>query len=142
MSYLFDTNIISETIKVKADQKVIEWLGNIEPSLIYVSVLSFGEIRKGIELLEAGIRKETLTTWLEIKLPLWLGNRLLPITTEVADKWGYMQAIMKKPLAAIDSLLAATALHHDLTIVTRNEKDFQYPGLRVFNPFRNSNSPP
>jgi len=100
-----------------------------------LSVLTLGEIRKGIEKLPESQRKNKLRYWLDKELPNWFGKHLLPINIEIALAWGGLQAQMNRPLPAIDSLLAATALHHDLCLVTRNTKDFIYPNLIVINPW-------
>lgn len=135
MSYLLDTNVISELVRAKPHNPVIEWFKTIPDEALYLSVLTLGEIRKGVEKLSDLRRQEKLRLWLEIELPQWFENRILPIDAHVADRWGRLQSDMKKPLPAIDSLIAATALHHDLRIVTRNVQDFQYPGLEIICPW-------
>ncbi|MDO9212905.1 MAG: type II toxin-antitoxin system VapC family toxin [Methylococcales bacterium] len=100
---------------------------------LYLSVLTLGEIRKGIKKLPDGQRKQALSSWLEKDIPLWFDSRLLLIDAEVADCWGKLQARTNRPLPAIDSLLAATALHYDLCLVTRNVSDFDYPDLTILN---------
>lgn len=102
---------------------------------LFISVLTTGEIRKGVEGVADAKRKEKLRLWLEHELPEWFGKRVLSIDAEVAERWGRLQAQAKRPVPAIDSLLAATALHHELRMVTRNEKDFDYQGLEVINPW-------
>lgn len=133
--YLFDTNILSETIKKKPDQSVVDWLDNISVFHSYISVLSIGEIRKGIEKIQDSRRKMTLLQWLENHILKTFGDHILPIDIDIADRWGRLCAEAKRPLPGIDSLLAATALHHDMVLVTRNHKDFTVPGLQVFNPW-------
>jgi predicted nucleic acid-binding protein len=98
-------------------------------------VLTIGELRKGVESLSDAKRKEKLRVWLENDLAEWFGERLLPVSVGVADLWGRLLAQVGRPRPAIDSLLAATALHHGLRIVTRNEKDFAFPGLEIVNPW-------
>ena len=98
-------------------------------------VLTLGEIRQGVEALPAGVRRERLRTWLETEIPAWFGRRLLPIDGGVADRWGRLNASSVRTLPAIDSLLAATALHHDLRIVTRNTGDFEGTGAELVNPW-------
>jgi predicted nucleic acid-binding protein len=100
-----------------------------------VSVLTLGEIRKGVETLGDKKRREKLRLWLEHELPTWFEDRVLPVDLAVADRWGRLLAEVGRPVPTIDSLLAATALHHELRLVTRNAKDFDYPGLDVINPF-------
>jgi len=83
-------------------------------------------------------RKEKLRLWLEIELPQWFGERILVIDHFVTNRWGRLSAEMKKNIPAIDSLIAATALHHDLRLVTRNIGDFDFPFLQVINPWENN----
>jgi len=111
------------------------WFDQIPPRGLFVSVLTLGEIRKGIEALPDRRRREKLCLWLEHDLPDWFEGRVLPVDLAVADRWGRLLAEMGRPVPTIDSLLAATALHHELRLVTRNANDFDYPGLEVINPF-------
>lgn len=136
MSYLLDTNILSETVRRNPNKVVIQWLDQLPPQALYVSVLTFGEIRKGIETVADKKRREKLRLWLEHELPDWFEGRVLPIDLGVADRWGRLLSEVGRPVPTIDSLLAATALYHELRLVTRNSGDFEYPGLEVINPFR------
>lgn len=136
MSYLLDTNIISELTRTHPHKGVVSWLGQVPDERLYLSVLSLGEIRKGAERLPADGRRERLRVWLEHDLPLWFGARILPIDKAVADRWGRLQHQAGRNLPVIDSLLAATALHHELRLVTRNLADFSYAGLEVIDPWR------
>lgn len=133
MTYLLDTNVISEIKRPKPNGRVIEWFGTIPQESLYLSVLTLGEIRKGINKLPDSQKKAALSHWLENDIPLWFGARLLIIDVGIADCWGQLQAEMGRPLPAIDSLLAATALYHNLCLVTRNVSDFNYPNLKVLN---------
>jgi len=135
MSYLLDTNIVSETVRPNPNKAAIAWLDQLPGEAIYVSVLTLGEIRKGIEALTERRRREKLRLWLEHELPAWFEGRVLPVDLAVADRWGRLLADARRPVPTIDSLLAATALHHELRLVTRNSGDFVYPGLEVINPF-------
>jgi hypothetical protein len=135
MSYLLDTNIISETTRQEPNRELMEWLEEIPHDSLYISVLTIGEIRKGIERLDSGKRRERLRIWLEHNLFEWFGDRVISINYSVADRWGKLIAQMGRSVPTIDSLLAATALHYELRLVTRNEKDFEYPGLEVINPW-------
>jgi predicted nucleic acid-binding protein len=135
LSYLLDTNIVSETVRRKPDKHVIAWLDQIPGEALFLSVLTLGEIRKGIEALPERKRREKLRLWLEHELPAWFAGRVLPVDILVADRWGRLLAEVGRPVPTIDSLLAATALHHELRLVTRNSGDFDYPGLEVINPF-------
>ena len=136
MSYLLDTNVISETVRRQQNKLVIEWLKQIPAEALFVSVLTLGEIRKGVEGLADKKRKEKLRLWLEHDLPIWFEGRVLPIDLSVAERWGRLLAEIGRPVPTIDSLLAATALHYELRLVTRNAKDFDYPGLEVINPWQ------
>ena len=136
MSYLVDTNVISEIVRTKPDANVLQWFENIPTDALHMSVLSLGEIRKGIEGIKDYSRREKLRIWLEIELPEWFGNRIINIDISIVDRWGRLNNEMKRPLPVIDSLIAATALHHELRLVTRNEQDFNYPALEVVNPWK------
>ena len=136
MSYLLDTNIVSETIRRNPNKAVTAWLDQLPGEALYVSVLTLGEVRKGIEALADRKRREKLRLWLEHDLPAWFEGRVLSIDLAVADRWGRLLAEVGRPVPVIDSLLAATALYHELRLVTRNSGDFEYPDLEVINPFR------
>jgi len=136
VSYLLDTNVVSELVRKKPSGRVLRWLKSTPDSALHLSVLTLGEIRKGVEKLEDGPRKEQLRLWLEQDLPAWFESRILPVSASVADRWGRLLAAIRGWTPAIDSLLAATALHHELRLVTRNDRDFAYPGLEVVNPWR------
>jgi toxin FitB len=135
MSYLLDTNVISELVRPKPAKVVLDWFENIPSEALHISVLSLGEIRKGVEQMPDGDRREKLRLWLEHDLVAWFGTRVLPVDMPIADRWSRLLALVGRPVPSIDSLLAATALHHELRIVTRNQKDFDYPGLQVVNPW-------
>ena len=138
MSYLIDTNVISELVRPKPDAAVLDWFSRTPDEALFLSALTLGEIRKGVEKLtspEEAPRREKLRLWLEHDLRDWFGPRILPIGPDVADHWGRLLAQAGRPVPAIDSLLAATALHHDLRLVTRNTRDFDYTGLEVINPW-------
>ena len=139
MSYLIDTNVISELVRPKPDAAVLDWFASTPDEALFLSALTLGEIRRGVEKLtrpEDSQRREKLRLWLEHDLRDWFGPRILPIGPDVADHWGRLLAQAGRPVPAIDSLLAATALHHDLRLVTRNTSDFDYAGLEVINPWQ------
>lgn len=138
MSYLVDTNVVAELARREPDPRVAAWFREIPDAALHLSVLTLGELRKGVEALPPGTRRERLRVWLENDLTEWFGERLLPVTAAVADRWGRLLAQAGRSLPAIDSLLAATALQHGLRLVTRNERDFRFPGLEVVNPWRQS----
>ena len=101
-----------------------------------MSVLTLGEIRRGVERLPDSRRRSRIAAWLENELPAWFENRVLRIDGSVADEWGRLTARLKNPLPAIDGLIAATALCRRLTVVTRNESDFAPAGVAILNPWR------
>jgi len=135
LSYLVDTNVLSELRRREPNAGVREWFSSRASSMLFLSVLTLGEIRKGLESVSEGERRLKLLDWWEIELPAFFIGRILSVDIPVADRWGRLQAEARRPLPAVDSLLAATALHHGLRMVTRNEKDFDYPGLEVINPW-------
>lgn len=135
MSYLLDTNVFSETFRENPNKHVLNWFNIIPSESLFLSVLTLGEIRKGIEKLADSKRKKALDVWLEHRIPEWFEVRILPISKEISDRWGYLNAYSKRTLPAIDGLLTATALTHNLKIVTRNTKDFNFLGVEIINPF-------
>lgn len=137
MSYLIDTNVLSELRRKSPDPGVLAWFSERPAATLYLSVLTLGEIRKGIEGVSDEARRRTLLDWLETDLPTFFTGRVLPVDTAVADRWGRLIAAAGRPVPAIDSLLAATALAHDLALVTRNVKDFSGLPLEIHNPWSN-----
>lgn len=133
--YLLDTNVVSEFSKTNQQAAVIEWFRSIPSRSLHLSVLSMGELRLGVERLSAGRKREGLEGWLSESLPRFFFNRILPIDQPVSDRWGRLLAESRRTLPLVDSLIAATAIHHGLTLVTRNTKDFSFPQLDVFNPW-------
>ncbi len=136
MKYLIDTNVISELVKAIPNNEVYLWFNSIPNSDLYLSVLTLGEIRKGVSKIQDASKREKIRIWLEYDLPTWFNGRILSIDVDIANRWGVLQNQCNKPLPAIDSLIAATALHFDLIMVTRNIQDFQYPGLEFLNPWK------
>jgi len=135
LSYLLDTNVVSELRKgERTDPNVASWFAGISPESIYISVLTVGEIRKGIEKIrprdEAAAK--SLDSWLKSLLEA-NADRILPIDQAIAERWGHDN--VADPLPVLDSLLAATARVHDLTLVTRNIKDVKRSGVTLLNPF-------
>ncbi|MDB5895949.1 MAG: VapC toxin family domain ribonuclease [Rhodoferax sp.] len=135
MSYLVDTNVLSELRRKGPDASVVAWFTRRPPVTLYLSVLTLGEIRKGVEGVSDTARRQALTDWLETDLPLFFTGRVLDVDARVAARWGRLVANAGRPLPAIDSLLAATALAHDLVLVTRNTKDFVDLPVQLFNPW-------
>ena len=136
MSYLIDTNVMSELRKRQANAKLVAWMQARPRESLYLSVLSLGEIRKGIEGVADAAFRQTLTDWLEVDLPKYFLGRLLGVDAQIADRWGRLQASAGRTLPVVDAMLAATALQHDLTLVTRNVKDFESLGVPLVNPWQ------
>lgn len=135
MKYLLDTNVLSELFKKQPEPKVSGWLKEAEQDSLFLSVLTLGEIRKGIEKMEQGSRKARLVQFLEKEVPAQFEERILPVDLEVAETWGLLEAHAGRPLPTVDALLAATALTHNLTLVTRNTQDFSFSRLKLLNPW-------
>ena len=135
MSYLIDTNVLSELRRKLPDPRVESWFAQRPAGTLYLSVLTLGEIRKGIETMADQPRRLALLDWLDTELPAFFSGRVLAVDVAVADRWGRLVAQAGRPLPAIDSLLAATAAHHDLIFVTRNLRDVQGLGVQVLNPW-------
>jgi predicted nucleic acid-binding protein len=136
--YLVDTNVLSEYAKPIPEPRVMAWLRQSDPNTLFASAISLGELRLGIEDLPAGKRRSDLEAWLATGLPGWFAANLLPVTGPIADRWGRLSIQAKRngtPLATADGLIAATAFEHDLTVVTRNTKDFTGFGLTLINPW-------
>jgi len=137
--FLLDTNVISELIKPRPERNVVSWIDDTVESELFLSVLTLGEIRKGIASLPDEPRRTSLVTWLERDLTLRFAGRILAIDAPVADRWGSisgMAVARKAPMPVIDGLLAATALHHDLTLVTRDTQAIAASGVPIFNPWK------
>ena len=136
MRYLLDTNTISETLKRNPTARLIAWLDGTPSSLCYISALTLGEVRKGVEKLPPGAQRDRIRNWLEVDLPAQFEGNILPVDTEVADRWGRLVAEQSAtPRPIIDSLIAATALAHGLMLVTRDADLVGIPGLEVINPW-------
>ena len=139
MNYILDTNVISELVARKPNIKVIAWLEKVDPDNIYLSVITLGEIKKGIEKLSASKRKNTLDSWFKEELLTRFHNRILLLDLPIFLTWGELTARLEKsgtPLPAIDSLLAATALQTEFTLVTRNTGDFHLAGISLYDPWQ------
>jgi predicted nucleic acid-binding protein len=135
--FLLDTNVASEMVKPKPHPGVLNWIDSADESLLYFSVVTFGEIRKGIASRPDAARRAQLETWLSL-LANRFSSRILPIDVAVADRWGQLAGKCKMrgvTLPVVDGLLAATALHYDLTLVTRNVKDVQGTGVETLDPW-------
>lgn len=134
MAYLLDTCIISELRRQECDPGVAAWMAGVQSDEAFLSVLTLGEIRRGVELRRARDPKASraLERWLQ-GLETYYAERILPITAAIADRWGRLS--INQPLPVSDGLIAATALEHGLTVVTRNVGDFQRSGAGTLNPF-------
>jgi toxin FitB len=135
VTYLLDTNILSETRKRKAATGVTDWIAATPPELLHVSVLTLGEIEHGIMRIRGrGDHEQAvgLERWLR-EVELGFADRILPVTLPVASAWGRQQH--SQPLPVVDGLIAATAKVNGLTVVTRNARDFERSGVQVLNPF-------
>jgi toxin FitB len=138
MSYILDTNVISELVTIQPDPSVIGWIKNVDPDDVYLSVITIGELKKGIATMPTSQRKTVLENWLMDDLLVRFQDHLLSIDTDVMMKWGSLIARMEtigKPMPAIDSLLAATAALNEYTLVPRNVRDFEHTGILLLNPW-------
>jgi predicted nucleic acid-binding protein len=135
LSYLLDTNVLSELRRKVPNPSVVNWFAKRPASTLFLSVLTLGELRKGVEGIADAERRMVLLDWLETELPAFFTGRILPVDAQVADRWGRMVAAAGRPIPAIDSLIGATAAHHGLSLVTRNVKDVADLGLDVINPW-------
>jgi toxin FitB len=137
--FLLDTNCISELVRSQPEPRVLEWFEAADEDVLYLSVLTLGELRKGVAGLAQGKRRTRLETWLEVDLQLRFSGRIVPVDSAIADRWGLLASEAKrkgKALSVIDGLLAATALHHNLTVVSRNAGDFANTPVQVLNPWQ------
>ena len=138
--YLVDTNVFSELTRPTPLPQVEAFLRRSKDR-VFVSVLSIGEVRKGIALMASSNRRALLEEWLDTEIMPWLGDRVLPVSLRVAERWGDLAAQLKikgKPRPVVDALLAATAFEHDLIVVTRNVADYDDLGVTVLNPWENT----
>jgi len=137
VSFLLDTNAISEWVKPRSNPGLMSWMETADEDRVFLSVVSLAELRYGVERMPTGSRRNRLTAWLERELPLRFEGRILPIDSEVADAWGRMMSRNEaagRPMAAMDAFLAATAELRGLALVTRNVADF--PLLKaILNPW-------
>jgi len=137
MSYLLDTNVVSETERPRPDKNVLKWLDETDPGITYLSALTIGEVKKGVSKLASGKRKAHIQDWLEDVRQQFSG-RILPITEQTFLVWGKMMAESEKNGIArpvLDSFLEATALEHDLILVTRNVRNFKDTSITILNPW-------
>ncbi len=138
MIFLLDTNVVSEWVKPQPNPNVVLWLAEVDEDCVFMSVISFAEIRRGIELMPTGQRRERLATWLCEDLPARFEDRILGIDQRIAETWGVVMTRGQKAgvgLATMDAFFAATAEAHGLTLVTRNRRDFERIGVPLLDPW-------
>jgi predicted nucleic acid-binding protein len=138
MTWLLDTPVVSELIRATPKASVIDWLQSQDENDLFLSVLTLGELEKGIAKLSDSRRKTTLRKWVRTNLMTRFEERLLAVDRQVASRWGILIGTSERkgrPLPVIDSLIAATAIAHDLTVVSRNAADFERCGVPCLNPW-------
>ena len=136
--YLVDTNLPSELTKPLPDPRVTEFLIRAGRQSVFVSVVTLGEIAKGIAGLSEGKRRDELRDWLDKVMRPWFASRILAITEPIAERWGVLAAEQRqkgRQIPMADGLIAATALEHDLVLATRNVRDFEHLGVTMVNPW-------
>jgi len=139
--YLLDTCVLSDLGSRDPTPSVVAWVDGVEEERLYLSVITIGEIRKGIDRLPVTNRRRELEAWLEGELSDRFRGRLVPIDVGVMLVWGALTARLEragKTMPAIDAIIAATAIHHALQLVTRNTKDFEKAGIEIINPWRSN----
>ncbi len=139
MKYLLDTCVISELVTKTPHPDVVRFVDSIEPNEVFLSVITIGEIVKGIEKLPTSKRKQELRTWLQEDLLVRFDDQMIPLDVQVLVEWGKLTARVEaagKPLPAIDSLIAATVMAYGLVLITRNSSDFETTGIEIVNPWK------
>jgi toxin FitB len=139
LRYLLDTNVVSEWAKPRPEPKVVAWFDAVDEDEVFLSVISFAELRRGVELLPAGQRREDLAAWIDRDLSDRFHGRVLDVDRRVAETWGRVMARGQRSgrsLTAMDAFFAASAESRDLTLVTRNVKDFEGLGVAILDPWR------
>ncbi len=138
MNYLLDTNVVSELVKPSPNAQVWQWVNAVADQQLFIAAITVGEIARGIEQLPASTRKERYTRWFEVEILSRYADRILVLDTVVMLRWGALMAALTargRVLPAFDSLLAATALAHDMRLVTRNTQHFAETGVQLVNPW-------
>lgn len=138
MKYLLDTCVISELVAKQPNPNVVEYVDALDTDNVFLSAITVGEIARGIEKLPKSKRKQELQNWLREDLLIRFDGRVVPLDTSVLLEWGTLSARLEGigiTLPVMDSLIAATAVTHNLTLITRNEKDFENTGIEIVNPW-------
>nr|WIE92086.1 type II toxin-antitoxin system VapC family toxin [Mesorhizobium sp. WSM4875] len=138
MRLLLDTNVLSEVTRPAPDVGVLKWLDGLDEDRSFISVVSIAEIRRGVSLMDEGRKREALAEWLARDLPQRFEQRVLPVDEAVALAWGDLMGIAKRRrrgLSSMDGLIAATAIAKQLTLATRNSKDFEGFAIELFDPW-------
>ncbi len=138
MSFLLDTNVVSEWVKRRPEPRVVAWLAAVDEDLVFLSVVTVGELRHGVDRLAAGRRRTRLDEWLRQDLAQRFEGRVISIDAAIADAWGAIVARRDRtgrPIGVMDAFMAATAEVHGLTLVTRNASDFGSSVTSVFDPW-------
>lgn len=141
MSFLLDTNVVSEWVKPVPRSHVVKWLSEVDEDRVFLSVASLAEIRRGVELMDPGRRRDRLTDWLTQELPARFEGRILDIDSRIAETWGVLMAHGHKAglnIGSLDAFFAATAEVYRLTLVTRNVQHFEKLGIPLLNPWQGS----
>lgn len=138
MNILLDTNVLCEVTKPSPDPRVMHWIDGLDEDRSFISVVSIAEIQRGISLMNPGRKRDALAAWLGRDLPQRFEHRILPVDNIVAVAWGSLMATAKrrgKGMSSMDGLIAATAVSHELTLATRNQKDFEGYGIALVDPW-------
>lgn len=138
MAYLLDTNVVSEWVARRPEPAVVRWLDEVDEDEVFLSVVTLGELREGVDRLDPGRRRDLLDSWLAVDLPERFDGRILPIDAAVADLWGVMRAAAGRAgrtLPVADTFIVATAAHHGHMIVSRNVRDVGGLGVEVIDPW-------
>ena len=140
MKWLLDTNVVSETVRPRPNRSVLAWMASQAPDLVAVSIVTMAELRVGITATPDTHRRRELTDWFNEALPDWLANHILPVTVEILADWlvvGDALSRKRQTRNPADLLIVATARIHNLTLVTRNVRDFANTGVIVYDPWQN-----
>jgi predicted nucleic acid-binding protein len=139
VSFLLDTNVVSETMRKRPSAVVLDWVAAQVTEWVFISAVTLGELRRGALLLGEGKKRNALLLWIETGIKADFADRILPVDIAVMERWAELQIATQRAgrrLPLMDSLLAATALAHGLTLATRNLADFQAAGVPLLDPWR------